>query len=160
MAADPIVRDANLIDLPRLMEIEQACFDSPVAFNRRRIRNLLLNPRVITRVAHEGTIILGWSIGLIRQRGIRASGRIYNVGVDPAMRGRGVGRILVIDMIEQLSMRRVDRIYLEVEAGNEPAVRLYEKTGFTIRRQLEDYYAPGRPGLSMCLLLDARTEDD
>ena len=47
--------------------------------------------------------------------------------VDPAQMRRGVGRALVESVLAQISQRPVN---IEVLAGNEPALRLYESAGF------------------------------
>ena len=47
--------------------------------------------------------------------------------VDPAQMRRGVGRALVEYVLAQIPQRPVN---IEVLAGNEPALRLYESSGF------------------------------
>jgi ribosomal protein S18 acetylase RimI-like enzyme len=52
-------------------------------------------------------------------------------------------------MIDELTMRGVRRVYLEVEAGNDAARALYERSGFMRSSALVDYYGPGKDGVQM-----------
>lgn len=57
------------------------------------------------------------------------------VGVDDGAQGRGIGRNLVIAGMHWLfGWPTVEQVALAVRTDNEPARRLYEKTGFTLER--------------------------
>lgn len=51
------------------------------------------------------------------------------IGVDPRYRGRGIGAQLLDSLIDLAASRGVARLSLSVESDN-PALRLYERTGF------------------------------
>lgn len=59
------------------------------------------------------------------------------VGVDPAWRGQGVGRALMVAAIREATAAGVRGIGLDVVWGNDPARHLYESLGFvpTIERR-------------------------
>ncbi len=59
-----------------------------------------------------------------------ASGEVSLVGVLPAWRGRGLGRELLCWGVERLRGHGAAAVELSVEARNERALRLYERTGF------------------------------
>ena len=59
-------------------------------------------------------------------------GEIYVVAVDPDRAGRGLGRGLVVAGLEWLAGRGLGVAMLYVDAGNAPAVRLYEHLGFSV----------------------------
>jgi mycothiol synthase len=61
-------------------------------------------------------------------------GEIYVIGVDPARKGRGLGRPLVLAGLRSLAERGMATGMLFVDAANEPAMRLYRSLGFTTRR--------------------------
>jgi mycothiol synthase len=58
-------------------------------------------------------------------------GEVYVVGVDPAEQGRKLGAALTLAGLHYLRDRRLPSVLLYVEADNLPAVRVYQKLGFT-----------------------------
>jgi ribosomal protein S18 acetylase RimI-like enzyme len=64
-----------------------------------------------------------------------AAVQLQQVWTDPAARGRGFATAALRDLI-RLLLARVPRVCLFVRAGNEPAIRLYEKVGM---RHVLDY---------------------
>jgi len=65
------------------------------------------------------------------------SARIGRVLLDPAQRGRGLGEALVRAAIAEASARGIRSLSLFVYPDNTPAVRLYEKLGFTSHGESE-----------------------
>src|SRR5262245_40690981 len=57
-------------------------------------------------------------------------GSIQNVGVVAAHRGRGLGTALVLQALHSFAALNFQRVYLDVTADNDGAVRLYERLGF------------------------------
>ena len=64
-------------------------------------------------------------------------------GVRPNWRGRRLAGRMFEFAREQLEQRGVRRFLLEVIETNEPAIRAYERAGFTTRRRLECYELAG-----------------
>ncbi|HWL32917.1 MAG TPA: GNAT family N-acetyltransferase [Gaiellaceae bacterium] len=64
-------------------------------------------------------------------------GWIAGIGVSVPHRGQGVGETLMREVIDAARARGLRELWLEVLTPNEPAIRLYEKLGFRIVRQLE-----------------------
>jgi GNAT superfamily N-acetyltransferase len=84
------------------------------------------------------------TIQALRERG--ALGAIQNVGVLPALRGRGLGQALLLEALRGMYRSGLGRTVLEVTAQNEAAIRLYRRLGF--RRAKVVYKAvPGAPGV-------------
>jgi len=59
------------------------------------------------------------------------------IAVEPNVRGRGVGAALLAALIERAHADGLPALSLSVEQDN-PAIRLYERAGFTRVRQVED----------------------
>ena len=65
---------------------------------------------------------------------------ILSIAVDHAHRGRGLSRTLLMTHLGHLAGRGVRTIFLEVEENNQPARRLYDRTGFMVVGRRERYY--------------------
>lgn len=148
--AAPTVRLARASDIPDLVALEERCFGEADAFDRRVWRHLILAaaPRgtAITSVI-EGVGIAASATALLR-RGATVA-RIYTLSVDPACRGRGLAGHLVIDLARRARARRCDTLSLEVREGNDAALALYDRFGFTRVRDLPKYYADGADGMRL-----------
>ena len=62
------------------------------------------------------------------------AGEIYALGVSPRAQGKRLGRVLAVAGLDRLAGRGLTQALLYVAAGNTPAVKLYEKLGFTVAR--------------------------
>ena len=74
---------------------------------------------------------------------------IRGLAVDPARRGRGIGRRLVDAAVESAARRGAHRLTLRVLGPNAPARALYEAAGFVVEGVLREEF-----------LLDGRYVDD
>lgn len=74
---------------------------------------------------------------------------LNRVVVDPAWRGRGAGRALVSAGLTWAAERGAERMLLEVEWANEPALALYRGLGFVEITYRANYYGVGRDALVM-----------
>ena len=72
-------------------------------------------------------------------------GEIYIVGVDPAVRGVGLGKAMTLAGLAHMRERARPGAMLYVEADNTPAIRLYEKLGFARRWEHVCYARELRP---------------
>jgi ribosomal protein S18 acetylase RimI-like enzyme len=77
------------------------------------------------------------------------SGRIYAVAVHPHGRGLGIGKALMLKMMDDLHARGAKRIFLEVRADNAPAIGLYHKLGFVDAGNIDHYYGHQLHALKM-----------
>lgn len=57
-------------------------------------------------------------------------GAVQNLGIVPAYRDQGLGSSLLLRALHGFRESGVERVYLEVTAENEGAIRLYERLGF------------------------------
>lgn len=76
---------------------------------------------------HEAVEYCGTIQGI---RDISGIGAIQNFGVTPEHRGRGLGTQLMAVSLAGFASVGVRRVYLEVTAQNEAAIRLYHRLGF------------------------------
>ena len=75
----------------------------------------------------DGVVGLAW---VALEHGEKRGAWIYDIEIVPAQRGKGYGRAL-LHAVEQLVIEHgVDRVGLNVFAGNSVARKLYESTGY------------------------------
>ena len=65
---------------------------------------------------------------------------MMNVAVLPAYRNQGIGRKLIVNLIDRLKENGVYCLTLEVRASNQPAIHLYESMGFEVIGRRPNYY--------------------
>lgn len=68
-------------------------------------------------------------------------------------RRAGIGRRLVLAGLEWADAMGAQQVMLEVEAGNDPAIALYEQVGFVALARRANYYGAGADALVMALPL-------
>ncbi len=59
-------------------------------------------------------------------------GSIQNLGITPAHRGQGLGSALMYKALAGFRQAGLSRVFLEVTADNDGAIRLYRRLGFRI----------------------------
>ena len=66
---------------------------------------------------------------------------VYNIAVDARCARSGIGWQLMNTVKSESLLRYATRVLLEVRKSNSPAIRFYEKFGFTILGERKDYYS-------------------
>ena len=86
---------ANLLDLLSIEQLERDCFPTE-AFNRRLVKNLLINPKsVIIKATIPAGKIVGDIIGITKKEPSVSVGRIFSLCVLEEYRKKGIaGRLL------------------------------------------------------------------
>jgi ribosomal-protein-alanine N-acetyltransferase len=82
----------------------------------------------------------GAAIGFVLSRLVQDEAEILVVAVNPLARGRGLARRLVDTHLSRLAALGVRQVFLEVEEGNVPALRLYRRAGFREVGRRAGYY--------------------
>src|SRR5690348_13314482 len=94
----------------------------------------LSNPDVIVLVAERDGEVVGYTyagvegVDYMSLRG--PAGVLYDIVVDPAHRGHGVGRKLLEATVAALGAKGSPRVVLSTAQQNEPAQHLFEHAGF------------------------------
>lgn len=84
--------------------------------------------RMFARIAQRGGEIGGFSISTLHPSTWTAGLNCYleDLFVDHTMRGHGLGRALIDDLLDLAKQRGWDRLYWHTDAGNETARALYD----------------------------------
>lgn len=138
------IRRAVLKDLESMLAVEAGFGDE--SFSRRQMRYLIMRARGAVFVAERQGAVVGYVAALIRKN---SHGRIYSIAVAPACRGLGIASALLDEAVRFLASVPVANVFLEVAADNSPALSLYIKKGFTIRKKMARYYHNGGDAYSM-----------
>jgi ribosomal-protein-alanine N-acetyltransferase len=67
---------------------------------------------------------------------------IQTIAVAPRVQRRGIGETMLVALLDEADHRGCDRVDLEVRADNDPAMRLYERHGFSKIAVRRRYYQP------------------
>lgn len=100
---------------------------------------LAARPRRTYVVARVGDSIVGYA-------GVDHAGDtadVMTIGVSPAVAGRGIGRILLRELIAHAERAGAEAVLLEVRADNAAAIGLYRSAGFESVQTRRRYYQPG-----------------
>lgn len=114
------------------------------AWDEKAVHGLLDHPAATAFVATLAvpSDVIGFIIGQIAAD----ESEILTIGVDPAHRRHGVGKLLVEGLLRAVARAEVRRVFLEVATDNAAALHLYSKIGFVPSGVRKDYYArPGSP---------------
>jgi len=65
---------------------------------------------------------------------------LLNIGVAAAQQRRGVGRMILIEMLQKAFARNMKRVFLEVRPSNVAAIALYRCVGFSVIGERRGYY--------------------
>lgn len=93
-------------------------------------------PRVVVLVAERGGEVIGYTYAGVEGHDYMAlrgpAGVLYDLVVDPAHRGNGIGRRLLDATLAALKARGAPRVVLSTAEGNVAARRLFVAAGFRL----------------------------
>jgi ribosomal-protein-alanine N-acetyltransferase len=121
----------------RLAEIHASAFARP--WEAGEFDTFLLDPAV--RI--DG-LFLGRDrqpAGFVLSRTALDEAEILSVALARSARGRGEARRLMLNHLQALAHAGVRTVHLEVEEGNNPALALYRRLGFSTTGHRPGYYA-------------------
>jgi ribosomal-protein-alanine N-acetyltransferase len=129
------VRRAAPADVDAVVGIESEAFTSP--WRRETFLDLMDRPGLeLLVMEHVASGIIGYAVLWC----IVDQGELANFAVTPEWRGRGLGDFLLLRVLDAARARGILKVYLEVRASNEQAVRLYSRHGFFAVGLRRGYY--------------------
>jgi ribosomal protein S18 acetylase RimI-like enzyme len=94
----------------------------------------LEEPDIVILVAEQNGAVVGYTYAGVEGVDYMAlrgpAGVAYDLVVDPAHRGQGIGQLLLDATLAELKSRGAPRVMLSVADGNDAAQRLFARAGF------------------------------
>ena len=120
-----LIRPMEELDLPQAAAIEKEAITPP--WSEQAFRESLGLEHTILLGAIQDGQVGGYCVCYQSFE----EGEITNVAVKKELRGQGIAGKLLEKLCSYGKERGLERYILEVRAGNEPAIHLYERSGFT-----------------------------
>jgi [ribosomal protein S18]-alanine N-acetyltransferase len=164
-----VIEPMQIEDVPDVSRVERLCFSNawPQSAYRRELRNLNNNYYIVLRDTSEARSGAGSTgqeargplnllpfrrktadspsvapiIGFAGMWILLDEAHVTTIGVAPDFRGRGLGEMLLLELIEEAMRRGAEWVTLEVRVSNESAQALYAKYGFTRQGVRRRYYS-------------------
>lgn len=132
---DYVIRKATPLDIDKMRDLESLCFDKSIRENFDFVLNsndhiyLILEDKINNSiVAYAGASIS------------YEQGDILSVCVNSNFRKKGYASLVMGELINVLKGKKVEKLFLEVEEENKPAINLYLKLGFAQISIRKNYY--------------------
>ena len=132
-----IIRQADESDMPSLMRIEEECFGAE-RFSTEIVRAFVERDDTFVLAAIEVEDIIGSAMCIVSD--LRREGKIASIAVRKEARRKGIGSRLLEECENAFRIQAALKFSLEVEATNEPAIRLYSGNGYEVKATLQDFY--------------------
>jgi ribosomal-protein-alanine acetyltransferase len=133
------LRLARADDLDAMIAIERAAYPTD-AWSAGAMSSQLDSPNTHYVVAVEEEQIVGYA-GLLAPRGLETA-EVHTVTVAEGSRRRGIGRRMLIALLEEATARGATEVFLEVRVDNPSAQDLYRSLGFEAVGVRPKYYQP------------------
>ncbi|MEV6941357.1 GNAT family N-acetyltransferase [Streptomyces sp. NPDC051172] len=136
-------------DLPELHRVDREAFpEEPYHYFELRQSYDIHGDRIL--VLDDGRSLHGYVLFVTTSDGY--VNWIKSLAVTPELRGRGLGRRLMLEVIRRLRTEGVHQVRLTVEPTNATAITLYQSLGFSFEGGVrKGYFGPGEDRLIMAL---------
>ncbi|MDF1615981.1 ribosomal protein S18-alanine N-acetyltransferase [Petrocella sp. FN5] len=121
-------------DVEQIYTIELEAFSSP--WTRESILMEVISPRSHYLVMENEDEIIGYA-GLWK---IFDEGHITNIAVKKGFRNRGLGLLLMEQLMDHAKENQIKKLTLEVRCSNFQALKLYKKLGFAEAGRRKGFY--------------------
>jgi [ribosomal protein S18]-alanine N-acetyltransferase len=128
-------------DLPAMYALDQACFRAGISYSLDELNYFVTHPSSLAIIAEmDNEQCAGFCIvEKMRRRGL-AYGHIITIDVQPHLRRKGIGGILMQALGERLLHLEATRCVLEVAVDDAGAQEFYASRGYQVTARLPNYY--------------------
>ena len=128
----------------QIYDLERRIFRANECCSRSQLRYLKSSPNASFFLLRDKNSYVGFGITLRNKlRNGKYKGRIYSIGVLPAYRSMGAGKLLLDAMGKYLIRSTVSFIVLETLKGKGGAENFFAKQGYVESKFLPNYYPYG-----------------
>ena len=149
-----VMREVRWQDLERLADLEQELFGTEAWSLASWWGELAGRPRREYLLAEDSEGVAGYA-------GLDHAGDtsdVMTIATLPRVRGRGLGRRLLEELVARSRAAGAERLLLEVRADNTAARGLYDSAGFRLLQTRRGYYPGGVDALVLALDLTQETQ--
>lgn len=143
--AEPLIRPLAPADLAAVLALEERAHAFP--WSQGNFTDAFAGGYYMV-VMEEGGRVIGYGIVQV----ILDEGHLLNITVDPDLHGRGLGRTLLLHLLDHAAQKTAT-LFLEVRPSNRRAVALYHSAGFNEIGLRRNYYPAVGGGREDALLM-------
>ncbi len=132
---DYSISDVGPEHIRQIEALERDCFSLPWTAEQLAGQIRDEHHEFLAAIDTEGRVL-----GYVGMMYVLDEGYISNVAVSPAHRRQGIADALIARLCKICGTLGLSFVTLEVRAGNEPAIALYEKNGFQQVGLRKNYY--------------------
>ncbi|MGU3495229.1 GNAT family N-acetyltransferase [Xanthobacteraceae bacterium A53D] len=133
---EPEIRNATTADAADLARLHATAFHR--GWSVPEFERLLAERTGIGHVLRAGA--RGRLLGFVLSHAVPPESEILSLVMDAAYRGKGLGARLLTHHLGRLAAMGVTASFLEVEAGNAPAIAVYRRVGYQDAGRRKGYY--------------------
>ena len=122
-------------NLTAVAEIEKACFPNDF-WSYEMLLSSFNQDNFVGVVCEECGIVVGYAMANF----CIDEADVLNVAVLDNYRCKGIGNSLISNLLNELKLKGVSKVFLEVRSKNVNAINLYFKNGFTKISVRKNYY--------------------
>jgi len=141
-----MIRDAELPDVPALVDLENACFETD-RLSARSFRHFLTKGNADLFLDEEDGTLRAYCLVLYHRNTSLA--RLYSMAVGPKYRKQGLSKALLTYAEDRALGEGATRMRLEVHQNNTTAQKLYRDLGYDKFAVYLDYYEDHAAALRM-----------
>jgi ribosomal-protein-alanine N-acetyltransferase len=146
--SEPALSQAGPSDARALAALHGASFHR--GWSDGEFEHLLLDRNIVAHRATAGRNVVGFIVSRLAVD----EAEILSIAVAPSRRGKGLARQLLDLNLRRLAGLGARTVFLEVEEGNVPARRLYQRAGFRQVGRREGYYPAAQSAAALILRRD------
>jgi ribosomal-protein-alanine N-acetyltransferase len=144
---EPVLSEASSRDAGAIAALHGRSFHR--GWSEEEVEALLTDRHVFAhRAAHSARLA-----GFILSRLVQDEAEVLSVAVARADQGKGLARALLALHLRRIAGLGARTVFLEVDEHNEPAIRLYDRAGFTQVARRPNYYANAAGPAASALVL-------